>query len=63
MPFVRTLLAYMSLTCMLKDAQPSYTPMSEKCDAIINPSALKLVKDWRSFRGMVNFLSQFLKGL
>ena len=39
---------------MLKDKQ---------CDAIINLQTPKSVKDCRSFCGMVNFLSSFLKDL
>ena len=39
---------------MLKGAKASYTLMSENCDAIINPTPPKSVKDWRSFCGMVN---------
>ena len=37
--------------------------MREKCNTIINLKPPKLVKDCRSFHGMVNFLLSFLKDL
>ena len=38
----------------------SYTPMKEKCAAIINIILPKLVKECTSFCGVVNILSSFL---
>ena len=45
------------------NGRPCFTPMKEKCDAIRNLKAPRNVKEVRSFCGMVNFLSNFLKDL
>ena len=59
----RDQLVYMGLTFLIKDGVAHYTPMKDKCDAIINMKAPKSVKECRTFCGMVNFLSVFLKDL
>ena len=53
----------MGLKFIIKDNKACYTPMKNKCDAIINLSPPKSIKEVRQFCGMVNFLSSFLPTL
>ena len=61
--FFRIELVYMGLVFKIIDQRVCYTPMKDKCDAIRNLEIPKTVKQCRSFCGMVNFLSTFLKDL
>lgn len=56
-------LTYICFLFKLKDEKTKYTTMRKKFDAIIKLKPPKHVKDWRSFCGMVNYLSSFLKDL
>ena len=53
----------MALTMMLKERKPSYTSMGEKYDEIIPITLLVSMKKCWSFRGMVDFLAEFLNDL
>ena len=53
----------MGLEFLIKDGTAHYTAMRDKCDAIRNMKAPKSVKEYRTFCGMVNFLSTFCKNL
>ena len=59
----RDQLVYMGLHFMIKDGKPCFEPMKDKCDAIRNMLPSLMVKEWRQFCGMVNFLSMFLPKL
>ena len=59
----RDQLIYMGLHFMIKDGRACYTPMKDKCAAIRGLKPPRTVKECRSFCGMVNFLSTFLKDL
>ena len=61
--FFRDQLTYMGLTFMLKDGKLSYTPMREKCAAIIKLKLPKSVEYCKSFCSIVTFLSSFFKNL
>ena len=53
----------MGLKFKIKNNEACYTPMKDKCDAIINLSPPKSIKEVHQFCGMVNFLSSFLPTL
>ena len=53
----------MGLKFIIKDNKACYTPMKDKCNAILILSLPKSVKEVHQFCGMVNFLSSFLPKL
>ena len=54
---------YIGLEFLIKDGIAHYTAMRDKFDTIRNMKAPKSVKEFRTFCGMVNFLSTFCKNL
>ena len=61
--FYRDNLIYMGLKFIIRNNKACYTPRKDKCDAILNLSPPKSVKEVHQFCGMVNFLSSFLPKL
>ena len=61
--FYRDNLIYMGLKFIVKNSKACYTPMKDKCEAILNLSPPKSIKEVCQFCGMVNFLSSFLPKL
>ena len=61
--FFRTSLVYVGFQFLIQNGRPSFTPMKDKCDVILNLEPPKIVCDCRRFCGMVNFLATFLKDL
>ena len=53
----------MGLKFIIKDNKTCYTPMKDKCEAILNLSPPKSIKEVHQFCGMVNFPSSFLPKL
>ena len=53
--FYRDNSIYMGLKFIIKDNKACYTPMKDKCDAILNLSPPKSVKEVHQFCSMVNF--------
>ena len=54
---------YMGHTISYEGITPTITPTRDKCYAIGRIEKLSSVKDVRTFCGMVNYLSMYLKGL
>ena len=61
--FYRDNSIYLDLEFIIKDNKACYTPMKDKCDAIINLNLPKSTKEVCQFCGMVNFLISFLPKL
>ena len=61
--FYRDNLISMGLKFIIKNTKACYTPMKDKCDAIIYLSPPKSIKEVHQFCSMVNFLSSFLPKL
>ena len=61
--FYKDNLIYMGIKFIIKDNKAYYTPMKDKCEAILNLSPPKSIKEVCKFCGMVNFLSSFLPKL
>ena len=61
--FFKKKIAYMELEFQVEDDKVCYTPLKDKCEAIINLDSPKILKWTRAFCGMVNFLSSFLPDL
>ena len=54
---------YMGLEFQIQGDKVCYTPLKDKCDAIINLELPKTLRQTRAFCGMGNFLSSFLPNL
>ena len=61
--FFKKKIVNMGLEFQVKDSKVCYTPLKDKCEAIINLESPKTSKQTRAFCGMVNFLSSFLPNL
>ena len=61
--FFKKKIAYMGLKLQIKNSKVCYTPLKDKCEAIINLESPKTLKQIRAFCGMVNFLSSLLPNL
>ena len=53
----------MGLEFQVKNSKVCYTPLKDKCAVIRNLELPKMLKQTRTFCGMVNFLSSFLPNL
>ena len=60
--FFKKKIVYMGLEFQVKDDKV-YTPLKDKCEAILNLDSPKTLKQTRAFCGMVSFLSSFLPNL
>ena len=56
-------LVYMGHTMIIKDGLPKLKPFKTRIEAILKLEPPKTIKDCRSFCGMVNYLSIYLKDL
>ena len=61
--FFKKNIVYTGLKFQFKDDKVCYTPLKDKCEAILNLDSPKTLKQTRAFCGMVNFLSSFLPNL
>ena len=59
----RKSLVYMGHTMMIEDGLPKLTPLKSRVEAILKLDPPKTPKECRSFCGMVNYLSMFMKRL
>ena len=59
----RTKLTYMGHTIIIKNKTPCITPMKTNVESVLQLKKLESPKDCKSFCGMVNFLSIYLKNL
>ena len=59
----RKKLTYMGHTLLIEDGIPKITPLKSRVDAILKLDPPKTPKNCKSFCGMVNYLSIFLKDL
>ena len=61
--FFKKKIVYMGLEFQVEDDKVCYTPVKDKCEAILNLDSPKTLKQTRAFCSMVNFLSSFLPNL
>ena len=61
--FYRDNIIYMGLKFIIRNNKACYTSIKDKCDAILNLSPPKSVKEVRQFCSMANFLSSFFPKL
>ena len=61
--FFMTEVIYMGLQISYKTGRPTITPTTDRVEAIAKIKPLQNINDVRSFVGMVNYLSMFLKNL
>ena len=59
----KTNLVYMGHTMLIEDGLPKLKPLKTRVEAILKLDPPKTIKDCRSFCGMVNYLSIYLKDL
>ena len=57
--FYRDNLIYMGLKFIIKDNKACYTPMKDKCEAILNLNPPKLIKKFINFAAWLNFSVPF----
>ena len=61
--FFKEKIVYLGLEFQVNKDKVCYTPLKDKCEAILNLDSPKPLKQTRAFCGMVNFLSSFLPNL
>ena len=61
--FFKKKIIYMGLEFWVEDDKVCYTPLRDKCKAILNSDLPKTLKQSRAFCDMVNFFSSFLSDL
>ena len=59
----KTNLVYMGHTMLIEEGLPKLKPLKTRIEAILKLESPKTIKDCRSFCGMVNYLSIYLKDL